>query len=416
MLDLMERGIVIHHGSIPLKARLLIEDFVNQGFAKICFATSTLIQGINMPFDAVWIDNFTFRGDEDSKTLGMKNLIGRAGRITQDKEVFDFGYVVVNEQNRSTFSKRLTSINRLSENSALDRDISDIPENLKDIAEATKNNTFDIDLNLTEKQIERIKEANINDDIKFILDAFMDGNSIIKESVYRQLSKSDRDKAKQSFQHVFLSHLRKEELSSREKSILSVAISIMLWRVQGKSFKEIISLRYSYLAQKDEQRKIDAQLRNGEITADDAYRLKRHLKIKYSQEADVLPGTSTGTNVLFNTNQSVLDLDYDKLVYDTYDYLDKVIGQCLIDPITGALKIFYEQTRDERAKALSNYIKYGTNKDKEIWLMRYGFDPENIEWIIDFIISIDAQEITFSDDIIQLPPEKYAVIEKFVYQ
>ncbi len=49
MVKLMERGVVIHHGSIPLKVRLIIEEFVRKNYAKICFATSTLIQGINMP-------------------------------------------------------------------------------------------------------------------------------------------------------------------------------------------------------------------------------------------------------------------------------------------------------------------------------------------------------------------------------
>lgn len=51
-----------------------IKTFTQQGFCKICFATSTLEQGINMPFDVVYLDRF-----EESKTLSVKNLIGRAG-------------------------------------------------------------------------------------------------------------------------------------------------------------------------------------------------------------------------------------------------------------------------------------------------------------------------------------------------
>jgi replicative superfamily II helicase len=82
MIEIMERGIVIHHGSIPLKARLIIERFVNANYAKICFSTSTLIQGINMPFDVVWISNFKFAGSPIQKNLDLKNLIGRAGRST----------------------------------------------------------------------------------------------------------------------------------------------------------------------------------------------------------------------------------------------------------------------------------------------------------------------------------------------
>lgn len=84
MIKLMERGIVIHHGSIPLKARLIIEKFVNTGYAKICFATSTLTQGINMPFDVVLIENFLFNGETDElKLLEMKNLL--AERAVQQK-------------------------------------------------------------------------------------------------------------------------------------------------------------------------------------------------------------------------------------------------------------------------------------------------------------------------------------------
>ena len=99
MLNLMKKGIVIHHGSIPLKARLLIERFVNQKFAQICFATSTLTQGINMPFDVVWIENFYFNGEnEELKLLEMKNLIGRAGRTSSNVNNFDFGYVVMHKK------------------------------------------------------------------------------------------------------------------------------------------------------------------------------------------------------------------------------------------------------------------------------------------------------------------------------
>ena len=64
---MLKKGIVIHHGSIPLDIRFLLEKFTNLGFAKICFSTSTLLQGVNMPFDALFIDNFRFYGNNDEK-------------------------------------------------------------------------------------------------------------------------------------------------------------------------------------------------------------------------------------------------------------------------------------------------------------------------------------------------------------
>jgi len=42
LIELMERGVVTHHGSMPLKARLIVEQFIREGLARICFATSTL--------------------------------------------------------------------------------------------------------------------------------------------------------------------------------------------------------------------------------------------------------------------------------------------------------------------------------------------------------------------------------------
>ena len=41
MLSLLKRGIVIHHGSLPLQTRIIIENFTKSGFCRLCFATST---------------------------------------------------------------------------------------------------------------------------------------------------------------------------------------------------------------------------------------------------------------------------------------------------------------------------------------------------------------------------------------
>lgn len=94
MVDMLKRGIVVHHGSLPLAARYIIEEFTKQGFCRICFATSTLEQGINMPFDMVWIEKF-----EPSKPLNVKNIIGRAGRSTPHP-VFDYGQIVIKDTSR----------------------------------------------------------------------------------------------------------------------------------------------------------------------------------------------------------------------------------------------------------------------------------------------------------------------------
>ena len=109
------------------------------------------------------------------------------------------------------------------------------------------------------------------------------------------------------------------------------------------------------------------------------------------------------------------EFDYDLLVYDTYDYLDKVISLSLADPLCAALTIYYEQTEDERAKVFKNFIRYGTNDEIEIWLLKYGFDPEDTEWISKYIHHIDENGIIFADDLSDLSSEQYAILERFIF-
>ncbi|WP_409285460.1 DEAD/DEAH box helicase, partial [Pseudomonas protegens] len=118
MVELLWKGVVIHHGSVPLEVRFMVEDFIRAGFAKICFATSTLAQGVNMPFDIVWLDNMRFQGEgNEEKSLSFKNLIGRAGRLS-NKAKFDYGYVFT--RNPQLFIERINHGFKLNEKSVVD--------------------------------------------------------------------------------------------------------------------------------------------------------------------------------------------------------------------------------------------------------------------------------------------------------
>lgn len=416
-LDLMKLGVVIHHGSIPLKGRLLIERFVNDGHAKICFATSTLLQGINMPFDIVWIDNFVFRGvSEENKVLGLKNLIGRAGRTTK-KPVFEHGYVIVNNKNVKTFIQRMGCNVTLSETSKLDSDIDDVSEDLKDLIEAVKNDTFDSEYNLTELQKERIEKSDSFNDISLLLDLMFDNGSLIGHKAYDALEDGEKDIIKGVFKQIYLSHLRKSKLNKREETIISVAITVMLMKVRGWSFRQIVGLRASYITKRDLRRKINKEFSSGGISKSSLDKKMRNFELRYSQEAEKLPTRRVSPSPLFDRpNNKLGNFNYDWLVYDTYDYLDKVIALSLVDPICAALDIFFKKHSDARAKALFNYIKFGTNDEVRIWLMKYGFDPEDIDWIEECVKSISANEIKFNETVKNLEEDKYEVIHRFITQ
>ena len=61
-----------------------------------------------------------------------------------------------------------------------------------------------------------------------------------------------------------------------------------------------------------------------------------------------------------------------------------------------------------------NYIKYGTNDLCEIWLTRYGFSFENIDWIKEYVAHIDENKIVFKKSINELDEDKHKIIERFI--
>jgi len=409
LIDMMKKGIVIHHGSMPLKARLIIERFIKSGFARICFATSTLSQGINMPFDLVWVDNFS-----NMTPMVLKNLIGRSGRTTNVKGYFDFGYTIINKKNINTFKERYRELVVLSPDSSLDDPVDNVHEDLRDLVEAVKEETFDLDLHLTDSQVERLKKADVDKDILLVLDGLFHDGFLITAEQYYDLGETRRRNIKVALKNIYVQHLRRKTLTTAEVSVLSAAIPILLWYVQGKSFSEIVSLRYSFLSKRDDRRKIYRRHKIGEIDSSQMKRELGELIIRYSPIPSSLPNAALRSQGLYPKSASVTEIDFDLVVYDTYDYLDKVVGLSLADPLCAAFSIYFNTHADQRAKALSNYIRYGTNDVVDIWLLKYGFGFEDIEWIRGYVVSVDEMAIVFREDIKDVSEKNYELVARYL--
>jgi hypothetical protein len=76
---LLQKGIVVHHGNMPgLMARLLVE-VIQERVVHLVVATSTLSEGVNLPFETVLIPILR-RGSGSISIREFGNLVGRAGR------------------------------------------------------------------------------------------------------------------------------------------------------------------------------------------------------------------------------------------------------------------------------------------------------------------------------------------------
>lgn len=81
LAKLIRHGIAYHIGSLPGEIRTQIEYLLRKGYLKYCFCTSTLLEGVNVPVDNLFIfDNK--KGPSAMSTIDAFNLIGRAGRVT----------------------------------------------------------------------------------------------------------------------------------------------------------------------------------------------------------------------------------------------------------------------------------------------------------------------------------------------
>ncbi|MBW5827163.1 DEAD/DEAH box helicase [Yersinia kristensenii] len=366
LVELLNIGVVIHHGSVPLEVRYLVEKFIKAGFARICFATSTLAQGINMPFDIVWLANMKMYGESEQKRcLAFKNLIGRSGRLSKNKE-FDYGYVYTH--NAELLSRRVKTPFKLEEKSVLENPVDSDNDN-HELIKSIVNGTFNEDINLPESKIERLQNNNIYKNITFILDTVF--NEQFGSKLIGPENRERRDKVKSCFLSLYETSLGRE-LYDGERNVFKSAIDIIFLVMAGRSFKEIVGIRYSYISDRDGN--------NNGIS-------------RFSQPANKLPDSNlTRPYSLFHSVNS-RDVSYDTVVFDTYDYLDTVISFSLTDVFVGAFKLYLNDTDDQRAAVFIDFLRYGTINKAHIMLMRYGIQPEDVPLVAPYLKFISEEKI-----------------------
>jgi hypothetical protein len=81
LADLIKKGVAYHIGYLPASIRTRIESLFRSGKITMMFCTSTLLEGVNLPADNLFItDNKIFRSVMNP--VDFRNLIGRVGRIS----------------------------------------------------------------------------------------------------------------------------------------------------------------------------------------------------------------------------------------------------------------------------------------------------------------------------------------------
>lgn len=379
LVALLRKGIVIHHGSVPLEVRFLVEDLIRKKYARICFATSTLAQGINMPFDIVWLNNMSIIGDsEQSRSLSLKNLIGRAGRLSNEPK-FDFGYVFT--KSPQLLSQRLKDSFFLDERSVIDNPDTGNDPDTSELLHSIKEDSFDNDKQAPISKIERLENPEVLKCCEEVLDVIYNGDSI-NDSLQGANGKSKRESLIKCFRIIYEASINRG-LYEGELAVFRQAISIFLQVIQGRSFREVVGIRYSYISKKDEGRQGYAA---------------------FSQPAAKLPKSKlTKAYSIFDQRTLAKNVSYDAVVFDTYDYLDQVISFSLSDSFITSFKVYREATSDERSDKMIELLRFGTNNEVHVLLLRYGFPPEDVAELSKYILFVNEDTIVFKPDISDAP-------------
>ena len=346
-----------------------------------------------MPFDIVFLDRLSA-----SKTLSVKNLIGRAGRSSMDSK-FDFGFVILGSLgNMSAFREIMTQDEILDNVSSLEKnDMGD--DDYNEFKKAILENTYSDEYNLTLDQLTQLTEPDITEEIVKILNILFSSSGTL-------ISQSDLGESGQipelfdSLKKLYSTYL-KRELTLAENDVLQEALSIIFRRIYGKTFKNICAIRYAIASRASDRRNLSDSKAN-------------QLPAGYITGFKEFPSKQISRYPLFSDKIKAKDVSYDLVMYDTYDYIDKLIGFKLSDVFFASFWKYFEKTGDNRSKKLARYIRYGTDNNRYIWMLRYGLSFEDIELLDKHIEDINAQKITFKPSISTVPDINKITIERFI--
>lgn len=81
LANIIKKGVAYHIGYLPAAIRMRVEDLFKKGNIHTMFCTSTLLEGVNLPADNLFIANIKINR-KNMNSVDFRNLIGRVGRIS----------------------------------------------------------------------------------------------------------------------------------------------------------------------------------------------------------------------------------------------------------------------------------------------------------------------------------------------
>jgi hypothetical protein len=102
LIPCLKRGVAYHHGRLPDFVREEIEELFGQKDIHILFCTSTLLAGVNLPANKIFVVS-PKKASEKLTPFEFKNLTGRAGRLGKHLCGIVYCVCIPNSENTNQF-------------------------------------------------------------------------------------------------------------------------------------------------------------------------------------------------------------------------------------------------------------------------------------------------------------------------
>lgn len=193
LADVLTKGVAYHIGYLPADIRIRIEELFRDGAIKTIFCTSTLVEGVNLPADNLFITNYK-NGLSNMTQVDFKNLVGRVGRI----EFNLYGNVFLVRLNDKVDMQKYIEL--------LEKEVPE--QKLSLVTELSKSQKKEIVECLVQGKIELLKNSKQTNDNyslmrKFALillnDIISDNNSAVRREFSNYLTIADENKIRSVF-------------------------------------------------------------------------------------------------------------------------------------------------------------------------------------------------------------------------
>lgn len=413
LVDIIKKGVAFHVGYLPSSIRAEIEDLYKKGIINTLFCTSTLIEGVNLPADNLFVTDIK-AGKSRFDEVSFRNLIGRVGRIKYNLfgNVFLVKMPQTDEKIVSQY-KELVTTDIPTQELSIDANLGNSGKRI--VVESLKNEDYELknrSSHTTNNQFEIMRKFQLilKNDIQ------NDNNSAVLESFKENLTCDIKDKIKASAtpdnKSIDISPDQYKSLKeyieaggqyptshfdyNKIVEFLKTLANIFKWRVYEKSTLGNIDKRNHELTHIEYYAVILRHWMKGDNLA---YIINSTIEYKEDHPDSGVWLNSWKVHPYYN-RYDIRHKNY--VIADTLNALDRVILFKILNyfrEFSTEYKKFHQLGDKRFPNDWYEYVEYGTSNDVIIVLQQSGFEREQASYIksngfIDYSTSCSVADFT----------------------